>query len=71
MKQTEVTARFVGADGSMGFTHGKLYKFVIQNDWKARIVIHHINFLDEKVTVPYSGIVTFLNNWKEISLHTK
>lgn len=48
----EVTARFIGEDGSMGFNHGQLYLLKVSG-----------NYVVEPTTCPYDTVEAFLKNW--------
>lgn len=64
------TAKFVGADGSMGLEHGKRYRLDIDSVGGLTALINNVQIVVHIIgvtSVPYKNISTFLNNWDEIS----
>lgn len=65
---TILKAKFIGADKSLGYRHGKVYKLVvIRHDWWFKFWHEYeieIKRIDNRGWCPYASIYTFLKNWK-------
>lgn len=79
----QLTAKFIGTDGSLGYKHGKTYNLhlLLNNGFWAR-VFNEPQFviwrMDKSVsgfpvmpTCPYKNIATFMANWTNIKLYEK
>lgn len=54
--------KFIGANGSMGLEHGKLYKVSLRTAGKY-LVVHINKGLCREITCPYSSMQAFADNW--------
>lgn len=66
----KVTATYIGKDFSMGFRTNREYKLMLHNGLSSRVIIETIVIRDGDfdMTLPYESFVSFLKNWKDVSL---
>ena len=53
--------RFIGADGSLGFKHGKIYKVSIEDDGK------YVWIYTKDNRCPYSSMKKLRDNWEDVT----
>lgn len=61
-----ISARFTGADGSVGFKRGQSYTLRIWTGRKPVVICRHDS--PEDSAVPYGSIEAFLNDWTDINV---
>ena len=61
----KVTATFTGANGSIGYIHGKDYELnIIQPTNSMELRVHRL--IDGKGVCEYSNTIVFFDNWTNI-----
>ena len=56
--------RFIGQNGSMGLTHGRIYKVSLRTRHNCIVAEIYRNFWDDAIICPYSSPQAFANNWE-------
>ena len=64
MKNRLVLGTFKGAEGSLGYSQGKVYALLMQEDEHKAISIRLV--ADGSGEVVYSTTITFLDNWERV-----
>jgi len=59
----QITATFIGKDGSCGYRYWASYKLLIDVSLNGNI---RISCIDHSQVCEYSNIIAFLNNWSNI-----